>query len=464
MRVSHVAVGKCNVTVKVLTPLEDEDGNLSFELKPRPPCDLDLTPLCAPHAFQRFMAAARCWQLSGVGLNLSFLQAPELVPMQGMEALRPPESALPVEDDDALLALVAPHPDARVAQPTAPMGHALIKELVGARAIAEHDQHVPALTLNNFRAELFHDPMLHRVLRARANEFMDVECAVAVSQLRISGHLLATSSFPFSQKKVPDAKLAKASKLELVHACLLDGWLPVAALPNSAWTCGEAKGMVGGDFRVRLHYLCLRTSSTILEKPGGLERIYHWGPNSYYDALLRLKDLSIISAMAEEDIRAMGDEGFRDLSKRRKGQELAAFDEIIDGDADVGAGAVLAASVPAIADAPGPAVVRPLLAVQAGVEPMDDRLAGRKVNFDGFSHASGNQRAFICCKFHSHCGPYNLLKDFPDERRAVAHLLAWHTLGITKWALPTQATQHTGDKPSPDECDAAYGRQFEAGP
>jgi hypothetical protein len=56
-------------------------------------------------------------------------------------------------------------------------------------------------------------------------------------------------------------------------------------------------------------------------------------------------------------------------------------------------------------------------------------LGGKTVRFDGCSHQSGLQRAYItCCRtgVHKGCHKYRYLRDFGnDRRRAAAWLMAW---------------------------------------
>ena len=91
-------------------------------------------------------------------------------------------------------------------------------------------------------------------------------------------------------------------------------------------------------------------------------------------------------------------------------------------DGEDGAGSVAAAAAPIVAHAP---VIGP---VDCPVE----GYGNLKVYFDGCTHASGNQRAFIQCQqIHAIpgvCRKHVCVKDFENAKHAASHLQAWAML------------------------------------
>ena len=93
---------------------------------------------------------------------------------------------------------------------------------------------------------------------------------------------------------------------------------------------------------------------------------------------------------------------------------MEADDPAPDGDAD------LLALMPAAAAIP----IAPGANLAGGMT-----IGGHQVHFDGWSHVSGDRRAFVTCKAHMHCRKYQFLNQFKSERECCAWLVAWLKTG-----------------------------------
>ena len=76
VKIAGVATERCNMLVKILRPVEDHHGEVSFTFQSGLPHLVSFIPLCAIAAFKRFTATSRCWKTEGAGLSLEFTRRP----------------------------------------------------------------------------------------------------------------------------------------------------------------------------------------------------------------------------------------------------------------------------------------------------------------------------------------------------------------------------------------------------
>ena len=211
-----------------------------------------------------------------------------------------------------------------------------------------------------------------------------------------------------------------------------------------------------------LKVLCL--SQAIFRKPGDLRRIWHHGREYYYNMLLQLPNLSGVSGLANDAVKAL-DSGDCKAILAGVAAPLAPLEPLPDEEDDpAGAGeaAMLAlpapgpvalgapaAAAPAAGPAPAPPHLPPIVAIVAGIE-------GQKVNFDNYTHQSGRLRCFTYCKFHEACRRYVFADEHPSKDRAAAWLLAWAVLG----ASFDEKEEHTHADPDDDLVEAVALEQF----
>ena len=73
-----------------------------------------------------------------------------------------------------------------------------------------------------------------------------------------------------------------------------------------------------------------------------------------------------------------------------------------------------------------------------------------KVNYDNYTHQSGQLRLFCYCKKHKGCRRYVFRKDFASTERAVAELMAWAMLA-PQFPDENAAKDHVASKPTEED-------------
>ena len=198
--------------------------------------------------------------------------------------------------------------------------------------------------------------------------------------------------------------------------------------------------------------LCL--SAAIFQKKGDLKKIYHYGKNAYYNALISWADLSALSVMPDVELKVLTDTQVKRLSKELIVDASDVTEQVIE---DVPRGAH-AHSLFAIADA-GEPVVRPVLDKLPPVHCKYPGLEDVKVYFDAFSHQSGKLRCFTECRKHDKCRLYVFGEHHASKEAAVAYLIAWASLRDEhpNWL---QGADHVRHKPDAELVDCMLREQF----
>ena len=80
------------------------------------------------------------------------------------------------------------------------------------------------------------------------------------------------------------------------------------------------------------------------------------------------------------------------------------------------------------------------------------------VNFDNWTHDSGNQRGFFeKCSVHKGCRLYAFVKDHGGRARTASYLFAW----ALQAPLFVDAAQHVREKPSADYVEVVHRMQYD---
>ena len=259
-------------------------------------------------------------------------------------------------------------------------------------------------------------------------------------------------------------KFAKWSKLELMQYLLKEGWF---ACPKQDLVIGyRADGQKSFNEDVlacpKSYTRALVLAAYIFAKPGGLQIIYHGGSNAYYNALVWEDNLSMFAGLFLEEItdmlRAQGKNKARRGRHELQGQEDDECDESVEGEENAGqADDELAGPPPPTPVAPH----RPLHGLPRE-EQVRCTVAGMthlRVDFDNYSHTSGDLRAFLNCGCHDGCRTYQFVKNFPSQRRVVAWLFAWGS-AASRWKERTEAQQHMAHNPADDVVIVVERAQF----
>lgn len=280
------------------------------------------------------------------------------------------------------------------------------------------------------------------VLRMKRGDFGEVGVALDLGQC-----------YWRSRMKVADARLvltlpcdpATKNKTDLVLQLIREGWkgLPGLDLPPLQSDSPRAFSypML---FRSRSYFTCLCDIDELFLK--GLQKFWHNEPHNYYAALLALSDLS--NFPSGSDLLSMTNADFKALMDGASGRpsssellplqdadhdymEAQALAEGSASEGEEGAAVVVARPPPMrLSDVVGvrSAGVDRLAAATASivVEAFQQTFT---VRFDGFSHASRIQRAYIRCAAHCACFRYAQVTSHPTRRGLAAYLVAWATLG-----------------------------------
>jgi hypothetical protein len=193
----------------------------------------------------------------------------------------------------------------------------------------------------------------------------------------------------------------------------------------------------------RSYLLCMVSCRRLFGKPGGLNRIWHRGPDAYFSLLLSLPDLSRIADMSDEDLQLCTNTQFQQMHKGIFPDGVIGFVPFVpaladaSGEDDVGGPPPPDAAGPPSPPLPLPvppahaAPAGPLHVLPPARPPIDSILVGvppMRIYFDNFSHQSGNSRAFTYCADHTKCRLYVFTKDFVTVDRCASYLFAWRML------------------------------------
>ena len=163
-------------------------------------------------------------------------------------------------------------------------------------------------------------------------------------------------------------------------------------------------------------------------KAGGLKVIAHWGPNSYYLALMRLSDVSVFAQLSKKRVEQLTEAQVKQLLKdgNLEAKELAEREKDPEEDPDFGED--FGKALKALGDAPAPVAGAPEAVDEALTVHIESKIVGMprvRVGIDNYSHQSRQRRGWVTCSKHTGCRKWIFLKDFVDLQEAQAYLIAW---------------------------------------
>jgi hypothetical protein len=407
---------------------------------------LDLNRWCEPDVFRQVLANLFAWG-SQPGALMVTLNVPSADFQQPPAPMLRPEI---MDDDDNLLALVvaaeapldAPRSDCLDFRPD---HQALIQELIERHMFFENEQFVSTLAMEHMTNTCVRDLANSGIVVCRPDEFGDMSVSLRLSSVQLRGTRSLTSPTLVLNQLPREVALSKMCKLEVLQLLYREGWASIVDAPAAYTQLDPLEFDSSYIYGPKSYLVALASTSIIFGKPGSDMNLYHRMKDGYYLALLRMPDLTTLSAKSFLELKAMTDRDFR-----------AALPAILDAGGDGGD------DPPAPPAAGGEAVaavvaVRPVIMDEPGIESIIVGHPGR-VNFDKFSHQSGHQRAFLYCRAHVGCRQYTFVKDHPTRQRCVAILLAWNAMRHSA-DCSTQLT-HTAAKPTAANVDLFYKEQF----
>ena len=255
------------------------------------------------------------------------------------------------------------------------------------------------------------------------------------------------------------------SKLEIVQYLLMRGWKPSA---DEFLEHNGPKHMNKNAIFMSLAYLrVLVVSQAIFLKPGGLQHIWQHGKEYYYNLLLRLQDLSAVTALSNAGLKALCD---ADCKVMRAA--LPAFplpieaglesDPVAEVPEEAAEHALLALPAPPFVPLGAPVAAVPVAEGMQPSEPLEPvivtvgGLEGQKVYYDHSSHQTAKQRCFTYCKMHANCRQYVFVHNFASREDAVGYLIAWLLAGSTDDSMEA----HRDATPAADLAEACTRLQF----
>ena len=264
----------------------------------------------------------------------------------------------------------------------------------------------------------------------RISEFGDAEYAIQGRAVQLQAMTLVDRPL----RAVPDGHCLnegpptlKWSKLELVTYLLSNGW--VEAPPAPYLEKDGPRTFHGSALKQpKAYWMCLARCASIFSKRGNLRRIFHAGKEAYYLCLLRMGDLSEIARWDEQG--ELEDKSSTNLRAMLKDQPVNDDD---DGWADEAEHSEEEDPDPPLAlPAPAGGAVAPPLVPQIAQRPVKHfRSGGQRVsvNFDNYSHPTGELRCYVNCRVHGpQCRLYAFVKNHPCIEEAMAYVLAWGLL------------------------------------
>ena len=441
VRIGHLAFSTTTVTFAPMETVSSRDGEVTLRYGGAPVC-FDLLRLCEPHLFLKLMDHAHRWEQVVWDTVMTF-KPDSSAPMM----LQPPA---PQEfgDDLPLVALAdaVPEPEPTLLSDVALV---MVKEMITAEAFSGSDRQVGLTSFTAF-TEQDRNTLLSYGLVAQADGEFGEPCLQLVADRTAIGAVLRVSQPMLELRCPPRAREdAALEKLELIHKLNYQGWVASYDAPLLL-TRGDVTYPARNVFASKYYFMALLQRDEILSK--GLAFIHQHLTQSYYRMLIALKDLSRIALLSAAELENMSDADFKDiLDSTPAGQLSLAFSSsrwtggarrrIQDlNQATLPVPAPPHVIVPVPFDAPIEAVIR------------DEHV---KVLFDGCSHATGNQRAFLYCKRHQRCRLYRFPHLFASRNHCVAFLMAWPIHCITI-ADPGASSQHVNSSPPQSLADEVF--------
>lgn len=464
LRVLHMVSSRTLMKVVVL-PAEASGGERVRMALGGEARSIDLSGWLVGGVFIELLRSLRVWQCSPGQISVEVLPVVLDQPQLGSLPLRPPgclardgeeavvgEAIVPFEEADTEGGLLA------TAQPSSFTARCrpIVEHLLQAKCFAENGEFCDAWSFTNFDRGAAEHLAKCDILVASVNEFLEPTFALKLARISINGSMICQKARLVVSAPLRNAPLAAWGKLELVQHLLRSGWTPIGAAdpcPEFHHEGGAKRFLAQCIFQSRFYLHCLSMATFIFQKPGGLRGILHRGVESYFKALLQLRDLSVVERLGEAGQRALRDREAKALASA----ETALADDI-DDEPMPDLEAQLAALLDVDAGQPCPSAM-PIVPVEMSIRSRVPGTTATTVYFDRFTHSSGNQRAFVHCNAHRKCRLYIFVRGQPSKEHCAAYLMAWAWAG-SRWADVAQGAEHIAHKPSPEEVALVFMEQF----
>lgn len=436
----HVVKSKSEVQVAVLN-MQLRDGRPVFRRDVATRGEsLDVLPWCLPHVFAEVLKHLMVWSCAADERVLEPSRSAGEDVLPGLDAPLMPNI---LDNDDPPEAIVAYSPGAgpggNYAESFSPQEKDFLATLMHSQAFDTSFKYVEWECLDNVPVDLV-DSLVHRkIISTKTDEFGSLQLALSTRHVQLSAlTTLYGDPVPLGSHSRGFGDESKLCKLELVQHLLQIGWCEESSpVPLSR----HAALVFRGDLkRPREYFLALAHCDLIWAKPnGGHLLILHDRPQNYYRALLRLDDLMPLLAIA--DAPDYKDEDYKKL--------VLDSGELVEAGEDLDADGL---ALPLPGPAPALPLVVPMEAMPARpAQHAHARGAHITVNFDNFSHSSGEQRMFTECRHDGHgvCIKYRQVIGFPSPEAGVQWMVAWR---LAAHRFPNKAEHLKG---APTEAELA---------
>ena len=227
-----------------------------------------------------------------------------------------------------------------------------------------------------------------------------------------------------------------------MHALLQLGWQPGGEQPLTAES--DLRFCERNLFKSKEYWTALMYHEVVFDT--GMEAFPHYKPPGYYMCVLKLNDAAFKAMLARPDLDQLRQVDFLMLAKGRHVPLFpqASLEPIADIERDTD-----------FPDAPAPLPPATAMATTVHVPRLRHsvKMVQDTVYLDGWSHSSGQRRAYILCGSTQHaegarnlCDKYRQLCQFDTQERCFAWLYAWKHGGNTqanrlchRWYIPPEA-------------------------
>lgn len=322
----------------------------------------------------------------------------------------------------------------------------MLQALVQAKAFSECDSFISVMDIDANIATVAELVALG-LITVRDDGFGTDEYAMNLASVRLSATLRLTNPAALAEIDPRRAKYNSYSKLELVNYLVRLQHKPDNSIHFLAADAAELTFRPEMLSRSKLYFVSLALKPIIFGK--GLRKMFQCGSENYYKCLIHLQDLSQIAALTDADVRKKPDKYWKDML----------------GNQSVSTDVPLEDGAPPVIGEPMPLAAHSILLDEAAiqVDAVTCKCHGMppyKVNFDRFTHQSGNLRCTINCNEHDgNCRRYIFVKDYPSREHAIAFLMAWrHEARL--YPDRAQRLDHIKHDPSPELVSALMHEQF----
>lgn len=155
-----------------------------------------------------------------------------------------------------------------------------------------------------------------------------VEYALRAKAVKVEGIMLCAGFRGVNCAPLPvELPITSWPKLACAAKLLQNGWQTTEDTPVSLPRQGSREFSWSAIDRPRSYWQVLCSADYLFAKNKTLELIMHGCPDSYYQCLLRLDDLTTIEKKTPEQLLALGDGDFRSILKKNGQEALQALED-----------------------------------------------------------------------------------------------------------------------------------------